>query len=110
MDIEIEGTDRRAIVGTMAFSLDGINYEADLSIEDAAALRRLLTGYISAARRIDGGVIPASKEPKRCTAGHWTTSRIRSWAVDSGFQIASHGPIPDRILEAFYATNPARSA
>ena len=100
MVIGSEETDGSAVIGTTAFCLDGFNYEIDLSIADAAALRSLLACYIADRRRTDrtdAAVVSTAKKPARGVAGQRTTSRIRFWAVDSGFQIASHGPLPDKI-------------
>ena len=37
---------------TVAFALDGVSYEIDLSEKNAASLRRAVTRYVRAARKI----------------------------------------------------------
>ena len=39
---------------TVRFSLDGVDYEIDLSADNASDLRNGLAGYVSAGRRVGG--------------------------------------------------------
>jgi hypothetical protein len=48
--------------GTISFSVDGANYEIDLSEENAAQLRRVFEKYVAAGRRArrDGNTTPST--------------------------------------------------
>src|SRR3954454_8854664 len=78
---------------TIPFSLDGVNYEIDLSDDNVAALRDELGHYIAAARRTGGRKV-------RVTTGRATPSSpvdrernraIRRWANENGYEIADRG-------------------
>ena len=45
---DLDGSDAEE---TISFALDGSNYEIDLNIKNAAALRKALDKYVAAARR-----------------------------------------------------------
>lgn len=50
---DLDGTDiPRGLGETVRFSIDGRNYEIDLSDDNAAALRKALQPYTEAGRRI----------------------------------------------------------
>src|ERR1700712_620741 len=51
----VDDLDGSAAAETVAFSLDGANYEIDLTDKNAKKLRDALSGYVANARRIDGG-------------------------------------------------------
>ncbi|PPH10477.1 hypothetical protein C5C36_13990 [Rathayibacter sp. AY1G1] len=46
--------------GTIAFSVDGANFEVDLSERNTAELRRVFEGYFSAGRPVRGISTPAT--------------------------------------------------
>ena len=52
--ILIDDIDETPANEKVRFGLDGINYEIDLSKENAAALRDALAPYVGAGRRIKG--------------------------------------------------------
>ncbi len=81
---------------TVAFALDGAEYEIDLSSENASKLREVLAPWVARARKTGGrrkrGAKPASDS---------STSDIRAWAQASGFQVSSRGRISSEIREAY---------
>lgn len=89
----------------MTFALDGAGHEIDLYGSNAAALRSLLAPYISAGRTAKGTAGTAARRPRGAAARSSDAGRIRGWAIDNGYQMASRGQIPDRMVEAFRAAN-----
>ncbi|WP_409496675.1 histone-like nucleoid-structuring protein Lsr2 [Amycolatopsis sp. cmx-11-12] len=100
---------------TVPFALDGVQYEIDLSDENAHALRAVFEQYVEAGTRTGGRKI-------RVAIGQSTTTgtgrpaapvdrernqQVRAWAAENGYAIADRGRIPSEIYEAF---NDAESA
>lgn len=85
---------------TISFALDGVNYEIDLSEENAAKLRSDLELWVSNARRVGGRRTVAKK-----TAGKSNTAAIREWAEAQGIEVNSRGRIPAEIREQYEAAH-----
>ncbi|WP_406634325.1 Lsr2 family protein [Amycolatopsis sp. WGS_07] len=86
---------------TVPFGLDGVQYEIDLSDENAAALREQLADFIASARRTGGrkttvrnSAAPTAEERERSKA-------IRTWAIDNNWAIAERGRIPREVVAAY---------
>lgn len=90
---------------TVAFSLDGVPYEIDVSTENAAKLRSDLDRFIKHGRRI------ASRKPTRRRSGASSPARdraaVRDWARANGHDISERGRIPQQVLEAYDAASGA---
>ena len=65
---------------TVEFSIDGVNYEIDLSSKNAQKLRNDLKGWVEASRRVGGR--------RRGRNGH---------------KVSTRGRIPADIIDAFHA-------
>jgi hypothetical protein len=100
--ILIDDIDGGAADETVAFALDGTSHDIDLSASNASALRSILARYIAAGRKTNRGAGTAARKSGG-TVRRADTGRIRRWATDNGYQMASRGPIPDRIFQAFLA-------
>ena len=81
---------------TVLFSLDGVNYEIDLSAANAAKLRDALAPYIGHAERIGGRKTTRSAGPRRSNV-----SAVREWARANGFEVNDRGRIPAPVQEAY---------
>ncbi|MFI7114883.1 Lsr2 family protein [Amycolatopsis sp. NPDC049868] len=94
---------------TVPFGLDGVQYEIDLSDENAEALRGELARYIEAGTRTGGrklrvaaGQSTAEGNGRATTpADRERNQQVRAWAAASGYAIADRGRIPKEIYEAF---------
>ena len=98
--------------GTVRFSLDGVEYEIDLSAKNSAALRAALDPYLQAGRRIGGRATTA--RATRPHAGAATKSdpaqlaAIREWARRRGIEVKNRGRIPGDVVAQYNAdTTPA---
>lgn len=94
--ILVDDTDQTSADETVRFSLDGVNYEIDLSSKNAAQLRDGLASYIGAARRNGGRRSRSSASTKAPTA-----TQIRSWAADNGFDVSARGRVPANVRAAY---------
>jgi hypothetical protein len=101
---DLDGTASEDI-STVSFSLDGADYEIDLSAENADNLRGLLEEFVVAARRTGGRIRRNSgttkTAPSRPAASREQTKAIREWAKQNGFELADRGRIPANVIEAY---------
>lgn len=87
---------------TVAFTMDGTNYELDLSRKNADKFRGIFQDYIAAGRRVGartrrGG--SASSTPTR----DYDPKAVRKWAESNKVDIPARGRIPGDILERYRA-------
>jgi hypothetical protein len=107
----VDDLDGSEASGTFDFSLEGRNYQIDLSDENAAKLRAALTPFIDAARKA-GGRSSSSRTRRQSAAAekHTRSSReethaIREWARQNGHKVSDRGRIPKSVIEAYQAAN-----
>jgi hypothetical protein len=75
---------------TVYFSLDGRDYEIDLSDEHAAELSDCLAPWVAAGRRASTARIPEPRSrPRRVTE----TADIRRWARENHIPVSERGRI-----------------
>jgi len=89
--------------GTVRFSIDGANYEIDLSEKNAATLTEALEKYVSAGRRLRAGSSSTPTVVKKSDPQRLKT--IREWAGKNGYEVSSRGRVPAEIVEAYDAAN-----
>jgi Lsr2 len=92
---------------TRRFSVDGKNYQVDLSDKNNAAFDKALAKWVRAAQQASGG------SRRRRTSGGGRRSRgsngvdpraVRVWASEKGITIAARGRIPGTVVEQFRAS------
>ncbi|MGW8484501.1 histone-like nucleoid-structuring protein Lsr2 [Microbacterium sp. NPDC055903] len=100
---DIDGTVLEVGEGeTVHFSLNGISYEIDLTIEHADELRSALEPFIAAGRRSStASAARAGSARKRPAARNSDTAAIREWANANGHKVSERGRIPAPVLEAY---------
>ncbi|MFC5950029.1 Lsr2 family protein [Pseudonocardia lutea] len=88
---------------TVTFTLDGKEFEIDLSAQHASELREAFAPFVGAARRASSGAgrrnyarVPSSSGKTR-----EENAAIREWAVAAGFPVSERGRIPSNVLEAY---------
>ena len=85
---------------TIKFGLDGIDYEIDLSAENAAKLREVIDPWIQAGRRVGGRRVAGTDTSRVSDA-----SKIRAWAREQNMQVSEKGRISAKIRSAYYRTH-----
>jgi hypothetical protein len=85
---------------TVWFSLDGTDYEIDLTFSNAAGLRKLMAPYTEAGRR---QVTPRRAKGHRTAAQRNRSADIRSWAKNAGREVPDRGRIPVAIVAEYDA-------
>ena len=87
---------------TVQFSLDGRQYEIDLSTANAEKLREALRPYAAAGRRAQSK--PArTAGPRASAGGNPETAKIRAWAKENGYEVSDRGRIHQSVKDAYYA-------
>ena len=93
-------------VENVQFSLDGHDFEIDLSAGNAARLREKLERFVDAGHQV--------KKQKRgirkqiITTGVVSkehTQAIRHWARENGYQVSERGRVPSNVRDAFEAAH-----
>ena len=83
--------------GSVRFSLDGAEYEIDLSTKNRTALGKILAPYIENARIV-------RKAAKRGRQQARPLPReVRAWAQSTGLEIPARGRIPKTVYDAYEA-------
>jgi hypothetical protein len=92
-------------VETVAFGLDGTQYEIDLGAKNAKNLRKAVAAYIEAGRKvkINGGIRSAKKTVT--ASGGSDLAAIRTWAHENGIPVAARGRIAASVKEQYLAAN-----
>ena len=113
----VDDLDGSTAAETVAFALDGANYEIDLTEKNAKKLRDALSGYVEGARRIDGGrrvssprgakakPAKAAKSAARTAPDREQTAAIREWARSAGHEVSERGRLSAAVLDAFEAAH-----
>jgi hypothetical protein len=87
---------------SVAFSLNGKNFEIDLSAKRAAELRDILAPYVGAARRAGGSTtVRGQRGIAAPSARREDTSAIREWAAAHGHQVSARGRISAAVIQAY---------
>lgn len=89
---------------TVHFALDGVEYEIDLSDDNAESLRDALGAYIEASRRTGGRRTMGTRNPAKPKTGP-KISDVREWAAANGHQVADRGRIPAAVLKEYQAAH-----
>jgi hypothetical protein len=86
---------------SIRFSLEGADYEIDLTADHATELRGILEKYVAHARRLRG--TPSSPAARTAPTGRDETQRIRDWAKANGYNPSARGRISQDIKKAYDA-------
>src|SRR5699024_6448389 len=98
----IDDVDGTAADETVQFSLDGVNYEIDLTTENAARLRDSLASWVGHARRAGGRRTTARRgRGTGRSGGSGDAAKIREWARQNGYTVSDRGRIPAEVSEAY---------
>lgn len=85
---------------TLRFSLDGRNYEIDLSERNATEFRQLVDRYATAGRRISRtGGAAVRRQPPPLPPGQ--AKKIREWAGQNGIDLSARGRIPADVVATY---------
>lgn len=94
---------------TVHFGVDGVQYEIDLTEENAARLREALAEFMRNGRKVaklpKSLISKASGRTQQTPDRRVQTQAIREWAHKQGHQLANRGRIPQGIVAEFEAAH-----
>lgn len=101
----IDDIDGSSAVETVAFGLDGADYEIDLNEKNAKKLRDALAVYAANARQV-GGRRNRSRQtraakPVRSGSNKEQLAAIRDWARSQGYEVSDRGRLSAAVMQAF---------
>jgi hypothetical protein len=92
---------------TVKFSIDGIQYEIDLSKKNANKMRDAIAPYVSAGTKVGrGGVLAGGRSASRIRGGGGDRDQnraIREWAQSKGIKVSDRGRIKQEIVDRYNA-------
>lgn len=100
----IDDLDQSKADETVSFALDGVQYEIDLSANNAAKMRDAFANYVANGRRTSRSTAVRSSSGRRgrgARGDREQTQAIREWARRNGHKVGDKGRIPATILEAY---------
>ncbi len=86
---------------SVSFSLDGVNYEIDLSGANAESLRDALATWVGHARRIGGRSGRGRSAGRTKAPAKPDLTQVRAWARDNGFQVSDRGRVSSEVMSAY---------
>ena len=110
----VDDIDESEAAETVTFALDGVEYEIDLSEENAAKLRESLGLYVGHARRTGGRRRSASGQSEQKSSRSRSTgnpsdgpsaSEIREWARANGHTVPDRGRVSSEVRKAYAAAH-----
>lgn len=90
-------------VSTHRFSLNGIEYEIDLTPESYDKLDAALRLFIEKGRKV--GRTKVTGLVHRGAAVGPSAEEVRAWARENGYEVNDRGRVPGEIREAFEAAH-----
>jgi hypothetical protein len=101
----IDDIDGSNAAETVAFGLDGADYEIDLNEKNAKKLRDVLAVYTANARQV-GGRRNRSRpgravKPARSGSSKEQLAAIRDWARGQGYEVSDRGRLSAAVVQAF---------
>jgi len=90
-------------VSTHGFSLNGVNYEIDLTPENYDKLDEALRPFIEKGRKV-GRTKDAGRGRKAASDGP-SAEEVRTWARENGHEVNDRGRVPKEIRDKFDAAH-----
>jgi hypothetical protein len=97
---DLDGTSLESGEGaTVRFSLEGTDYEIDLSNKNVEKLHRAFADFVKAARVVSRS--RSTRGSRRSSSGNSETTAIRQWAKGKGLAVSERGRISTDIINAY---------
>lgn len=89
---------------TITFGVDGVDYEIDLSNENAGSLREAIDKFVASGRRIGTprGTRGTQRASRRGRGGEGPDPKVvRQWAKENGIEVTERGRVPHAVAEQY---------
>ena len=94
---------------TIKYSVDGQDYEIDLSEKNAERFRSVLKEFVDASRQVEQPPVltltPPRTTRRQSSSGRDDIPQIRAWAEAQGMEVNARGRIKKEIIEAYDAAH-----
>lgn len=87
---------------TIKFGFLGVDYELDVSQDEADEFVQMMEKYVNAARRVGG----RRQSDRSGSADRARMAQIREWARENGIQVSSRGRIAQHVIDAYESGQP----
>ena len=106
--ILIDDIDSSEAQETVTFSLDGKDYEIDLTTAHATELRDSLAKFVDASRKIgrNGQTAGAKRSGRKAPVAADATpnpAEVREWAKSQGIEVSDRGRVANELVVKFQA-------
>lgn len=101
---DIDGTPVETGGETITFALDGVEYTIDLNKKNAKDFRRKIDFYVEHATRV-GGRKRRGGTAGRTVAGSPSSTEVRKWALEAGYEVSARGRVPQSLLDEYAAAH-----
>lgn len=91
---------------TTLIGFKGEVMELDLTAAERATLDELFAPYIARGRKLGPMAAKAFAPRKVPETTPEERAEIRTWAIAQGYEVASHGQIPNAVVKAYRAAHP----
>lgn len=88
---------------TIRYAWDGVDYEVDLTSDEAEKMHAALEKYLSVSRKVSRTT--GTKRGGSKAASGPSAAEIRAWAQSNGHEVPDRGRIPAAVREAFEAAS-----
>ena len=95
--------DGSAAEGTVTFSVNGVQYEIDLSQKNADKLARVFEPYVTSGRKVSTRT--SARAPRGAGPRKQDQSAVREWARAEGIKVSDRGRIPADVLARYQAAH-----
>lgn len=85
---------------TVNFSVEGVEYQLDLTQKEFDKFNSAMDFYITHATRVGG-----RKKSGAASKSDYDAKLVRAWAVEQGLDIPSRGRIPSELVEQYKAAH-----
>ena len=92
---------------TIEFTIDGVQYEIDLSAKNAEKMRKELAVWVSHARRVSTRV-NRRKSASAIAVRKQELAPVREWAEANGIKVSQKGRISGEVMAAFWNRDKAK--
>jgi uncharacterized membrane protein len=88
---------------TVAFGIDHIQYEIDLSESNASELREAFSRYVQAARKVSARGGRRGAQPAKSAYSGYDPAAVRAWAKARGIEVSPRGRVKADVVERYRA-------
>lgn len=101
----LDDLDGGKAVETVAFGVDGVGYEIDLSLKNAKALRKALAEFVAVGRQVKATSSGASRSAARGRAAGPDAATVRQWANENGVPVSVRGRVSADVRAQYLEAN-----